>query len=545
MADASGCGKEQELISYLPVPISGRFPDGWAMNRELVEGDLVYTADGATTRILGFSEILIEPVYNVLFGDGQVVEVGGDHLWKVSSAASRAARTPLKTTARKARELGRNTTAGRLRELAAEVGAGTVAPLDDIARLAGFHELSLYQMDLPITELATIRNLPSKKKSKQFDMNPVAAWLGSSKSRAGGVITFAGKTLTIEEAGQLGLAGQWLTMREMTDAVLGHPSTRREREAAKLILRRLSPASREGYTTFATPVYPVDKVLTILAERLEYQAVRSDSGVKVPDLEAVVSTREMAKTVIRRTEAREALNYAVRATAPIDGPDVELPVDPYVMGAWLGDGSSNGGGFTGIDPKITDEIESHYSMSHAANGNSHHIRGLNVDLRTAGVLNNKHIPATYLRASYSQRLALLQGLLDTDGTINDNGSSEIDLCHKPLADGLLELIRSLGILGTQRAEPAKITEADPDNAGQTRQRITGTRYRLKFTTSQPIFQLPRKLERIPTELRGTQQWNYITDITVSDPEPRRCLKVEHPEHLYLTRGFIPTHPSAL
>ncbi|HEX9088723.1 MAG TPA: hypothetical protein VF867_14490, partial [Arthrobacter sp.] len=430
IAGASGGGKMTGLNSYLPVPVSERFPSGWAMNKELVEGDLVYTADGTTTRILGFSEIITEPVYNVTFGDGQVVEVGGDHLWKVSSAAARAARTPLKTTAREARELGRNTAAGRLRELAAKIGAGTVAPLDDITRLAGFGELTLYGMDLPITELATIVNLPSKKKSKQFDMTPVAAWLCTSKNRAGGVVSFAGKTLTIEEAGQLGLNGQWLTMREMTDIILGRASTRSEREAAKQILRRLKPASREGYTTFATPVYPVDEVLTLLAERLEYQAVRSDSGIKAPDLEAIVSTREMAKTVIRRTEAREALNYAVRATAPIDGPDAELPVDPYVMGAWLGDGTTCSGGFTGIDPEITDEIETHYSMSHGVNGKSHHILGLSKDLRTAGVLGNKHIPAIYLRASYAQRLALLQGLMDTDGTINANGSSEIDLCHK-------------------------------------------------------------------------------------------------------------------
>jgi len=261
----------------------------------------------------------------------------------------------MKTTAREARKLHRNTAAGRLRELAENISAGTVASLGDIARLAGFNELSLYGMDLPITELATVVNLPSKKKSKQFDMNPIAAWFGKSKNRTGGVITFAGKTLTIEEAGQLGLAGRWLTMREMTNTILGRASTRSERDASKQILRRLKPASREGYTTFPTPVYPVDEVLTVLAERLEYQAVRSDSGVKAPDLEAIVSTREMAKTVIRRTEAREAVNYAVRATAPIDGPDVELPVDPYVMGAWLGDGNTRNSEIaSGFAPSCTD-----------------------------------------------------------------------------------------------------------------------------------------------------------------------------------------------
>jgi len=97
---------------------------------------------------------------------------------------------------------------------------------------------------------------------------------------------------------------------------------------------------------------------------------------------------------------------------------------------------------------MIEQLSAHYPGTHKIPSSDFvlSVTGLNVDLRAAGVLMNKHIPAIYLRASYAQRLALLQGLMDTDGTINASGASEIDLCHKPLADGLLELIRSLGIL---------------------------------------------------------------------------------------------------
>jgi hypothetical protein len=133
--------------------------------------------------------------------------------------------------------------------------------------------------------------------------------------------------------------------------------------------------------------------------------------------------------------------------------------------------------------------------------------------------------------------------MDTDGTADLDGGSSIDLCDKRLADGVLELIRSLGIRVQQRSGPAKITEADPDNPGQTRQRQTSIRYRMQFTTDLPVFRLPRKLARLPKTLRATQDWNYITDIRLAAPQEMRCIKVDHPEHLYLTGGFIPTHNS--
>lgn len=516
------------------------------MNRELVEGDLVYTADCITIRILGFSEILTEPDYNVIPGNGQIVEVGEDYLWKVSSAAPCAARTRTQHHGWPA--------------------AGTRRRRDRHRRTYRRHcpdrpfPRPVALSDGPADHRAGDHQEPAVKEEVQAVRHEPGRMAGQSKNSAGGVITFAGKTLTIDEAGQLGLAGQWFTLREMTDAVLGRPYTRREREAAKLILRRLKPASREGYTTFATSVHPVDEVLIILATSLEYEAVRSDSGTKAPDLEAVVSTREMAKMVICETPSRTTLNYAVRATAPIDGPDVELLVDPYLMGAWLGDGNSRTAEISSgwvlsctDDAGVTDQqhmmaqLRSHYPDTHNIPSSDYvlAVTGLKQGLRIAGVLTNKHIPAIYLRAPYAQRVALLQGLTDADGTANVNGSSEIDLCHKPLADCLLGTYPVPGHHRRAAPPPGGHHRSGPGGPGKRRQRVTGTRYRMKFTTGLPIFRLPRKLERIPTDLRATQQWNYIKSITVSDPGSMRYLKVEHPEHLYLTRGFIPTHPSVL
>jgi hypothetical protein len=151
----------------------------------------------------------------------------------------------------------------------------------------------------------------------------------------------------------------------------------------------------------------------------------------------------------------------------------------------------------------------------------------------------------YLRASREQRLALLQGLMDTDGTVDVNGSCELCLCNERLINDALELIRSLGIKASMTDSDAMITEDDPDNPGQKRRRVTGTRWRIHFTTTQDVFRLPRKLARLPVETRATQDWLYITDITPVDTVPARCITVDSPDHTYLIEGFIPTHNTYL
>jgi replicative DNA helicase len=157
-------------------------------------------------------------------------------------------------------------------------------------------------------------------------------------------------------------------------------------------------------------------------------------------------------------------------------------------------------------------------------------------LKARGSL-DKRIPARYLRASVETRLAVLQGLMDTDGTISKSGSCELGLSKHDLALDALELIRSLGIKAT-------ITERKNATYAHDGVKKTGaTHYRIKFTTTMPVFRLPRKSEHLPAELRETQGLLYVTDITVSEPEPMRCLKVAHHEHLYLTGGFVPTHNS--
>ncbi|WP_040829179.1 replicative DNA helicase [Nocardia jiangxiensis] len=160
-------------------------------------------------------------------------------------------------------------------------------------------------------------------------------------------------------------------------------------------------------------------------------------------------------------------------------------------------------------------------------------------LRTLGVLGDKHIPMAYLRASESQRRALLAGLLDTDGTVTHGGSVQFSVTNRQLADDVAELIVGLGYRCQLSAKPV---------SGRTPQ--SSTAYTLTFSTDDTVFGLHRKellhkQRRAATNLARSGS-RYIVDVRPVASVPVRCVEVDNGEHLYLAgRSMIPTHNSTL
>ncbi|MEX1163119.1 MAG: ATPase, T2SS/T4P/T4SS family, partial [Nitriliruptor sp.] len=238
-----------------------------------------------------------------------------------------------------------------------------------------------------------------------------------------------------------------------------------------------------------------------------------------------MTTSEMVAAGFR-TRAGQA-QFAVPAPAALQLPPADLLVDPYLIGYWLGDGSTGGGRITVGDPYVNRDLAS--------------------DLRDIGVIGVKHIPLAYSRGSYEQRLALLQGLMDSDGTVDDGdgGSCELTLSDRRLADDALALIRSLGIAASMVADaPASYRN---DDGGKVE---AGRRHRIHFTPHIEVFQLPRKRDRQTDRVaRGPSEisrWRHVTDIEVvatDDPAygPARCITVDSCDRTYLCgEGFVPT-----
>jgi replicative DNA helicase len=159
-------------------------------------------------------------------------------------------------------------------------------------------------------------------------------------------------------------------------------------------------------------------------------------------------------------------------------------------------------------------------------------------LRTLGVLGNKHIPGTYLRASQAQRRELLAGLLDTDGTVNPTGSVQITFVEERLARDVRELVHSLGYRTGWSTRTVRGRDA-----------AHSTAFTMTFATDDDVFALERKRlvhkeRRRPSTPRLRSR--FITEVRPVASVPVRCVQVDNPEHLYLAgESMVPTHNSTL
>src|SRR5258706_4017232 len=205
-----------------------------------------------------------------------------------------------------------------------------------------------------------------------------------------------------------------------------------------------------------------------LGRRIQRPAKRRLSRQTTPTVGPLVLTTEQVRASLH-VGGRGALrvNHAVPLAAPIQCPERPLPVDPYVLGAWLGDGTGARAEITTMDPPILEAIAAAgYAVTLAAEGDSgqaatyrigaqERLRdpqtgrmlpngSLEGTLQAMGLLRDKHVPAAYLRASVQQRIALLMGLIDTDGTIAEDGGCTFDNTSERLAGAVYELAAGLG-----------------------------------------------------------------------------------------------------
>ena len=231
----------------------------------------------------------------------------------------------------------------------------------------------------------------------------------------------------------------------------------------------------------------------------------------------------------------------------------DLPIDPYTFGVWLGDGTSKDMAITCSDEDRAEMIKNIEAEGHTCKWHEYKNRAgaIGIDkrphgakgmpktsplrdaLRSLGVYGNKHIPQVYLQASIEQRRALLQGLMDTDGTCEKRGQCEFTQKSKALMDGFVELVRSLGI-------KVSVHEKEAVCNGKK----CGKVYRAFFYVSQetPCFRLKRKKERLKKSLAPRMGAKSITNIESIAEEPSKCIAVDAPDHLYLAgRGFSATH----
>jgi phage terminase large subunit-like protein len=258
----------------------------------------------------------------------------------------------------------------------------------------------------------------------------------------------------------------------------------------------------------------------------------------------VVETREIAETLKYGSASNHAIVYP---GGPLEfEPLVDvLPVPPYTLGAWLGDGASAAGVITGIDEQIIERVRADgFDVRKGQAKQRWGVLGLLVRLREAGVLGRKHIPEIYKRASAADRMELLRGLMDTDGTVamRNRGTAELALSDPVLAADAIELLRGLGFAPSVTVNAAYLKGARKKDR---------TRIAFRCWPELPVpFHLSRKVVRVDVNSEPTRRERsrrrHVISCEPCESVPVRCIEVENPAGLFLIGDtHLITHNSTL
>lgn len=234
----------------------------------------------------------------------------------------------------------------------------------------------------------------------------------------------------------------------------------------------------------------------------------------------------------------------------------ELPLHPYVLGALLANGSFCTGSIvhSGTEEQ-RDQIRPLVpSVVHLTGSDNDYRLSQREGLRVKGanpVLNavkdlglfgmrspEKWIPAQYLRASVDQRIGLLQGLMDNDGTVSRDGLVvEYNTTSPRLAEGIVELIRSLGGVARVSTRIPTYTYRGEEKKGKLDHRI-----RVSLPSGIEPFRVPSKRDRYVPRTK----YPPTVAITAIEPDGEAqcvCIRVDAEDKLYITDDYILTHNS--
>ena len=216
----------------------------------------------------------------------------------------------------------------------------------------------------------------------------------------------------------------------------------------------------------------------------------------------------------------------------------DLPIDPYILGLWLGDGCSEMGYITvhiGDCDELCSLICDRGYIIHSVNNDSgdnkrivihnHEDKPLTTLLKENNLWNNKHIPEEYLYSSVNQRLDLLCGLMDTDGTITSDGYAEFtqSIEKDGIYNGVYTLLSSLGVKFTNKEYERKCN-------GKT---FYAQRFHFTPSKDMPCFKLQRKFVRLKDECPKTNLKKQIVLVEKIASRPTKCISVDGENHLFL------------
>ncbi|BBL76480.1 hypothetical protein MishRS11D_35780 [Methylomagnum ishizawai] len=254
-------------------------------------------------------------------------------------------------------------------------------------------------------------------------------------------------------------------------------------------------------------------------------------------------------------------------SAPAAFPVQAVPLDPYALGLLLGDGCITGKttpAFATADPELAVALDAalepwgvrlaykagtDYVLRYGDGGRCGAVPNpATLALRALGLegtrSNTKFIPKAYLRNSAEVRLAVLQGLLDTDGTacIQEGRTcrAQYSTASPRLRDDVIDLVRSLGGVVYWHVRLAEGRKPGLARGRAVHHRADAYILEIRLPEGMPPFRLQRKAARY-AEHGGGRPVRFIRAIEPAGTVPTQCIRVAAPDSLYVTDDFILTH----
>jgi phosphate starvation-inducible protein PhoH and related proteins len=276
----------------------------------------------------------------------------------------------------------------------------------------------------------------------------------------------------------------------------------------------------------------------------------------------VLQTQEMSGNLRRHHQRRYELPLV---SAPVQFEPLPVSMDPYALGLLLGDGCITGRttpSFTTADPELAASLEAaldgieltrksevDYVLTRAGRG-GHGVRnpvtGTLRDLQLAGTRSaTKFVPYEYLYNSPEVRLALLQGLLDTDGgpVVQRDRRCRVQYttCSAQLRDDVVFLVRSLGGVAYVRTRPIEGRRPGFANGRPVPYRNDSHVLDIRLPAGIEPFRLARKRDRYAAAGGGGRPMRMIDAIESRGEAETVCISVGASDSLYVTDDFLVTH----
>lgn len=268
----------------------------------------------------------------------------------------------------------------------------------------------------------------------------------------------------------------------------------------------------------------------------------------------VLETKKLAKDYVwyRKCDGDKEYKYRVPIATAIKYEQKDLPIHPYILGIWLGDGCSSDGYITS-HVNDYDELCKHikdtgYQVTTILNdsGNNKKVRIANeygkpllTILKEMNLFKNKHIPKEYMLSSIEQRFELIKGLMDTDGSCDDSGRCEFSQKSESFMRDFQTILDSLGIKNT-------ISYREGTAVRGSEKLFSSWRCYFTVDKERSCFKFERKKCRLKDKINCRRYTKTIVSIKEVPTVKTQCICVDNPRGLFLCgERMTVTHNSSM